>query len=47
MPHLLANASESEPAVTVMAHSDPHEQESVTPLPEVDTLPHLTISEVT
>jgi uncharacterized RmlC-like cupin family protein len=41
VPHLVANASDSRPAVTVLARSDPNEQESVTELPELDALPHL------
>lgn len=41
VPHLVANASESEPAVAVLARTDANEQESVTALPELDALPHL------
>ncbi len=41
VPHLVANPSESQPAVTVLARTDPNEQEDVTPLPELDGLPHL------
>jgi uncharacterized RmlC-like cupin family protein len=40
VPHLVANASESEPAVAVLARTDPDEQEDVTELPELDALPH-------
>ena len=40
-PHLPANESGDEPAVAVLARSDPDEQESATPLPELDHLPHL------
>jgi uncharacterized RmlC-like cupin family protein len=41
VPHLVANASDTQPAVTVLARSDPSEQESVIELPELDALPHL------
>ena len=41
VPHLVANSSDSEPAVAVLARTDPNEQESVTALPELDSLPHL------
>jgi uncharacterized RmlC-like cupin family protein len=41
VPHLVANASDTHPAVTVLARSDPNEQESVTELPQLDALPHL------
>ena len=41
VPHLVANGSESEPAVSVLARTDANEQESVTALPELDALPHL------
>ena len=41
VPHLVVNPSDSEPAVTVHARTDPNEQEGVTPLPELDDLPHL------
>jgi uncharacterized RmlC-like cupin family protein len=41
VPHLPANASASEPAVTVLARTDADAQESVTLLPELDDLPHL------
>lgn len=36
MPHLPANASQSEPCVAVIARTDPNEQESVVLLPELD-----------
>jgi uncharacterized RmlC-like cupin family protein len=36
MPHLPANASDSEPCVAVLARTDPNEQESVVLLPELD-----------
>ena len=42
VPHLPANASASEPAVAVLARTDPNEQESVVQLPELEALPHLT-----
>jgi uncharacterized RmlC-like cupin family protein len=38
VPHLVANASDSEPAVAVLARTDPNEQEGVTALPELDAL---------
>lgn len=41
VPHLVANASDTQPAMTVLARSDPNEQESVTELPQLDALPHL------
>jgi uncharacterized RmlC-like cupin family protein len=41
VPHLVANVSDTHPAVTVLARSDPNEQESVTELPQLDALPHL------
>ena len=36
MPHLPANASDTEPCVAVLARTDPNEQESVILLPELD-----------
>jgi uncharacterized RmlC-like cupin family protein len=36
MPHLPWNTSESEPAVALIARTDPNEQESVVLLPELD-----------
>jgi uncharacterized RmlC-like cupin family protein len=42
LPHLVVNGSDSEPAVAVLARTDPNEQEDVTALPEFDALPHLT-----
>lgn len=39
VPHLPANPSEREPALAVVARTDPNEQESVTLLPELDALP--------
>jgi uncharacterized RmlC-like cupin family protein len=41
VPHLVINGSEAEPAVAVLARTDPNEQEDVTALPELDALPHL------
>jgi uncharacterized RmlC-like cupin family protein len=41
VPHLVMNGSEAEPAVAVLARTDPNEQEDVTELPELDALPHL------
>jgi uncharacterized RmlC-like cupin family protein len=41
VPHLPANGSQAAPAVAVLARTDPHEQESAVPLPELDELPHL------
>jgi uncharacterized RmlC-like cupin family protein len=38
VPHVVANASDTEPAVAVLARTDPGEQEDVTPLPELDDL---------
>jgi uncharacterized RmlC-like cupin family protein len=40
VPHVPANYG-SEPAVALLARSDPNEQESAVPLPELDELPHL------
>ena len=41
VPHLVMNASDAEPAVAVLARTDPNEQEDVTELPELDALPRL------
>ncbi len=41
VPHVVANPSDGQPAVTVLARTDPNEQEDMTPLPELDDLPHL------
>ena len=41
VPHLVLNASDSEPAVAVLARTDPNEQEDVTELPELDALEHV------
>ncbi len=43
IPHLVANASDQEPAVAVLARTDANEQEDMTALPELDDLPHLRI----
>jgi uncharacterized RmlC-like cupin family protein len=40
VPHFV-NPSDRQPAVTILARTDPNEQEDVTPLPELDDLPHL------
>jgi uncharacterized RmlC-like cupin family protein len=45
VPHLVANGSESEPAVAVLARTDANEQGSVTALPELDALPNLRYGE--
>jgi uncharacterized RmlC-like cupin family protein len=41
VPHLVLNASDSEPTVAVLARNDGTEQDDVTELPELDVLPHL------
>jgi uncharacterized RmlC-like cupin family protein len=41
VPHVPANASDSEWARGVVARTDPNEQESVELLPHLDDLPHL------
>jgi uncharacterized RmlC-like cupin family protein len=41
VPHLVLNASDREPAVAVLARTDPNEQEDVTELPDLDSLEHL------
>ena len=38
MPHLPYNLSQTEPAIGVVARTDPNEQESVVLLPELDGL---------
>ena len=38
VPHLPANPSPTEPAMAVVARTDPNEQESVVLLPELDGL---------
>jgi uncharacterized RmlC-like cupin family protein len=41
VPHVVANLSDSEPAVAVLARTDANEQEDVTDLPALDALPHV------
>jgi uncharacterized RmlC-like cupin family protein len=41
VPHLPANASATEPAVAVLARTDPSEPESAVALPALDGLPHV------
>ena len=41
VPHLVLNPSETEPAVAVLARTDPNAQEEITALPQLDDLPHL------
>jgi uncharacterized RmlC-like cupin family protein len=41
VPHLVLNPSQTAPAVAVLARTDPDAQEDVTPLPDLDALPHL------
>jgi uncharacterized RmlC-like cupin family protein len=41
VPHVVLNGSDIEPALAVLARTDANEQEDVTPLPELDALPHL------
>jgi uncharacterized RmlC-like cupin family protein len=41
VPHVVANPSQVEPAVAVLARTDPDAQEDVTALPDLDLLPHL------
>jgi uncharacterized RmlC-like cupin family protein len=41
VPHLVLNPSETEPAVAVLARTDPNAQEDMTALPHLDALPHL------
>ncbi|MBF6594837.1 MAG: cupin domain-containing protein [Thermaceae bacterium] len=38
MPHLPYNSSPTQPATAILARTDPHEQESVVLLPELDQL---------
>jgi uncharacterized RmlC-like cupin family protein len=40
VPHLPINASEHEPAICIIARTDPNEQESVVLLPELERLRH-------
>jgi uncharacterized RmlC-like cupin family protein len=41
VPHLVLNPSATEPAVAVLARTDPNAQEEITALPHLDDLPHL------
>jgi uncharacterized RmlC-like cupin family protein len=41
VPHLPENASATASAVAILARTDPNENESAVPLPELDGLPHL------
>ena len=41
VPHVVLNASDREPAIAVLARTDPNEQEDVTELPELDALEDL------
>jgi uncharacterized RmlC-like cupin family protein len=41
VPHVIANASDTEWGRGVVARTDPNEQESVELLPHLDGLPHL------
>ena len=41
VPHLVINGSDTEPAVAVLARTDPNEQEDVTVRPDLEALPHL------
>jgi uncharacterized RmlC-like cupin family protein len=41
VPHLVANASDTQPALAVLARTDPHEQEEITELPSLERLPHV------
>jgi uncharacterized RmlC-like cupin family protein len=41
VPHLSLNGSNTEPAIAVLARTDPNEHESTTLLPQLDGLSHL------
>ena len=41
LPHLVLNPSDTEPALAVLARTDPQAQEDVTELPALDDIPHL------
>jgi uncharacterized RmlC-like cupin family protein len=43
VPHLPVNASETEKCIGIVARTDPNEQESVVPMPELDSLPHVAV----
>ena len=47
VPHLVMNGSDSEPALAVLARTDPNEQEDVTTLPALDRLTHLRAQSLT
>ena len=47
VPHLVMNGSQAEPAVAVLARTDPNEQEDVTALPGLDALPRLRAERLT
>jgi len=44
VPHLPVNVSEDEPVTSIVARTDPSEQESVVLLPELDALSHARVS---
>ena len=41
VPHLPANASQTDKCVGIVARTDPNEQESVVLMPDLDELPHV------
>ncbi len=41
VPHLVRNPSATDPAVAVLARTDPNAQEDATEMPALDALPHL------
>ena len=43
VPHLPENASRTETAVAILARTDPNENESAVPVPELDSLAHLQV----
>jgi uncharacterized RmlC-like cupin family protein len=45
VPHLPENGSKTEAAIAVLARTDPHENESAVPMPELDSLPHLHVEQ--
>jgi uncharacterized RmlC-like cupin family protein len=45
VPHLPENASTIESAVAILARTDPNENESAVPLPELDSLRHLHVEQ--
>jgi uncharacterized RmlC-like cupin family protein len=46
VPHLPMNRSHTEPVVAILTRTDPNEQESVVPLPDLDRLAHIAGSSV-